>query len=486
MPTLEMPSKPVNGSYMHMHPLLDTGKAEIHAHVADPRWQLAWRIAGSGSIGRSRLLARFLLFIVDRHICNRADEITEQQIGVLVFDRAEGYDSNEDNIVRSYARNLRRRIDHYYEKEGRDETLLLEIPRGGYAPAFVPRPVVGETPAIKSEATVIDVKPQPFEISPTQETGDVLLGKASLPKILAFFARGRRSFKKKHALEMYGVITAAVCTGIIIGILAVQPVRFFKRITASPAESAFNGLWRQMFSGDHDTFVVPSDDGLVIMQRLVDRPVPLSRYISGAYRPNKDSATEPGASEILKLGTRRYTSVVDLDFVAHLSNLDAVNPVRMVVRYARDLRMDDLRNGNAVLIGSIESNPWIELFEPEMNFRQIVHADPRLPSGLVNSHPRSGERELYGTTEGDRTYGLIVYQPNLSSTGHVLIVGGLNTAGTQAATTFLLTPALIAPTLQRASNKDGRLQPFELLIGAGNFASNASKPQLIAERIRPN
>ncbi|HEY1212370.1 MAG TPA: hypothetical protein VGE93_01935, partial [Bryobacteraceae bacterium] len=82
-------------------------EVEIQTHDDDPRWQLACRIAASGSLGRSRLLSRFLLFIVDRHIRNRTDEVTEQQIGILVFDRKAGYDSNEDNIVRSYARNLR-------------------------------------------------------------------------------------------------------------------------------------------------------------------------------------------------------------------------------------------------------------------------------------------------------------------------------------------------------------------------------------------
>jgi hypothetical protein len=73
--------------------------------------------------------------------------------------------------------------------------------------------------------------------------------------------------------------------------------------------------------------------------------------------------------------------------------------------------------------------------------------------------------------------------PNLTSTGHVLIVGGLNTAGTQAATTFLLTPALMASALAQARDANGHLHSFELLIEANSFAANASAPQLVAERI---
>jgi hypothetical protein len=101
----------------------------------------------------------------------------------------------------------------------------------------------------------------------------------------------------------------------------------------------------------------------------------------------------------------------------------------------------------------------------------------------MNTHPLSGELNLYGTPEKDHTYGLIAYLPNLTSTGHILIVGGLNTAGTQAATTFLLTPSLMARLLQHAKGASGLYRPFELRISAGNFFSNASAPQIVSERI---
>jgi hypothetical protein len=118
-----------------------------------------------------------------------------------------------------------------------------------------------------------------------------------------------------------------------------------------------------------------------------------------------------------------------------------------------------------------------------MNFRFSINPGSDKPSGIVNSHPRVGENAIYGTPANNHTYGLIAYVPNLTSTGHVLIVGGLNTAGTEAATTFLLTPSLMMPTLQRARAAHGGLKSFELLIGAANVATNASTPQVILERI---
>jgi len=445
---------------------LKESKVRIDAHPRDPRWQLACRIAFSGSLGRSRLLSRFVLFIVDRHIRGRNHEMTEQQIGILVFDRAEGYDSNEDNIVRSYARNLRKRIETYYSEEGQHESLLLDIPRGGYVPVFTPRQIEIEQQVSKAES--------PSLVSETSAVAEPQDDNPSLSDE-AFLVTPVLPWHKKR-IWMALLAASIVCCVLLFA---------FHGSGKSSDEAISKNFWRQIFSKDRDTFVVPSDDGLVIMQSLVNRPVPLAAYISSTFRSDAEAKTDSNSPELLKLGRKRFTSIVDLEFASRLAEFHAEIPAsHMVVRYARDLRMDDLRTGNAILIGSIESNPWIQLFTNQMNFQQRVSTDPAIPSGLINTHPLAGERAIYGTLGKPHTYGVIVFLPNLTATGSVLIVGGLNTAGTQAATTFVMTPSLMAPVLERATTSPGHLRSFELLVGADDFSSNASAPHVIAERIK--
>ena len=449
----------------------------------DPRWQLAQRIAASGSLGRSRLLADFLLYVVDRHIRNRTDEITEQQIGVLVFGRAEGYDSNDDNIVRSYARNLRKRIDEYFATEGREETLRFEIPRGGYAPIFFsPATEIGassdEAFASNSEGT--DTIGKEEGLQSTAEValsgaGDAFLSHSIDRPVAGWFQKIRSDLIQPKVLLIFGI-------GILLG-LAASFFRSAKTLVVSPEEAASHLLWSQLFNSDRDTFVVPADDGLVIMQRLTERPVALSTYVNGTYRTNAKTDGGPADAEILKLGGRRYTSVVDLGFVARLAQLKEVVPARMMIRYARDLRIDDLRTGNAILIGSKEADPWIELFEPELNFRFRYQAGIDKQSQIANMYPLAGEKTGYLNPGDGYTYGMISYLPNLNNAGHVLIVGGLNSAGTEAATAFLMNPSLMRSTLERAKSADGTLQRFELLVGASNVATNASTPHVVLERI---
>ena len=89
----------------------------------DPRWQLAQRIVDSPQFCKSPRLSQFLLYIVAKTLEGRQSEVTEQQIGVHVFGRPHGYRTVDDNIVRSYARQLRKRLTEYFASDGIDHEI---------------------------------------------------------------------------------------------------------------------------------------------------------------------------------------------------------------------------------------------------------------------------------------------------------------------------------------------------------------------------
>ena len=70
----------------------------------------------------------------------------------------------------------------------------------------------------------------------------------------------------------------------------------------------------------------------------------------------------------------------------------------------------------------------------------------------------------------------------LDGTGHVLLIEGVNMAGTQAAGTFLLSPELMQPVLERAMGPDGTIRPFEILFETGSVAANASRTKILGMR----
>jgi TolB-like protein len=81
-------------------------------------------------------MSRFLQFIVERQLMGRESELKESLIGIEVFRRKPGFDPQQDSTVRSEAARLRARLAEYYAGEGRGDTLVIELPKGGYTPQF--------------------------------------------------------------------------------------------------------------------------------------------------------------------------------------------------------------------------------------------------------------------------------------------------------------------------------------------------------------
>jgi hypothetical protein len=450
-------------------------------------------------------MADFLLYIVDREISNRPEEITEQQIGVRVFGRPEGYDSNDDNIVRSYARNLRRRLEEYFSEEGSTETTRIEIPRGGYVPVFY---LKGEVPADEPK-TGISIPSAPVDeplhavgAAITDRTEDRLTEPAQAAEsVERAKGLGRIAVFHKRTLYVVGLLSM-VAMGWALGYIAASKRSSAQLHPAAPVDRVTHLFWSRLFEEKRDTFIVPTDGGLVMLQRFIKGHVSLEDYANGSYR--KESTIAQGIVGLIKhtspedterlvqkvevIGSRRYTSLADLELTTGLARLPEVVPERLMIRYARDLRIDDLRAGNAVLIGSIDSNPWVNLFQQQLNFQFLQGAAFGGSGIIVNRHPLVGEQVSYASVPNDpslRTYGVAAYVPNLDGTGHVLIIEGINMAGTQAAGTFVLSPELMRPVIERAMSPNGVIRPFEVLFETSSVAANASRTTILSMRIEP-
>src|SRR5260370_37838539 len=102
----------------------------------DERRALIERVAASVYFGRWARLRDLLLYVGGQSLKDGCQEINEQEIGSKVFGRPSSYDRSQDNIVRVNATELRKRIELYFASEGAHESLVLEIPRGGYKPIF--------------------------------------------------------------------------------------------------------------------------------------------------------------------------------------------------------------------------------------------------------------------------------------------------------------------------------------------------------------
>jgi len=97
------------------------------------------RVLGSPTFQQVDRLKRFLTFIALEALAGRSDQLKEYVIGVQVFGKEESFDPRTDPIVRVQARRLRARLVRYYRDEGQHDEIIIELPKGGYAPVFRPR-----------------------------------------------------------------------------------------------------------------------------------------------------------------------------------------------------------------------------------------------------------------------------------------------------------------------------------------------------------
>ena len=112
------------------------GNKSLTISQNDERWQLVQRIVSSPPFQKSTRLRDLLQFITEQTIHGKAHELTEQHIGNALFHKPSDYSPLEDSSVRVHARQLRLKLHEYFNEEGRNEPLILDIPKGSYAPVF--------------------------------------------------------------------------------------------------------------------------------------------------------------------------------------------------------------------------------------------------------------------------------------------------------------------------------------------------------------
>ncbi|MGI9418208.1 MAG: hypothetical protein ACR2RA_10275 [Geminicoccaceae bacterium] len=115
-----------------------TGISTPKGDAASPeavREQLT-QIVGSPEFSQSGRLQSFLTYIVDEALQGRADRLKGYTLGVEVFGREQDFDPAIDCIVRVEAGRLRSRLKSYYMEQGRDDPILIELPKGGYTPRW--------------------------------------------------------------------------------------------------------------------------------------------------------------------------------------------------------------------------------------------------------------------------------------------------------------------------------------------------------------
>ncbi|HVH88619.1 MAG TPA: hypothetical protein VM912_18010 [Terriglobales bacterium] len=411
------------------------GKAA--ANTIDHRKLLVERLASSSYLNKSVRLRDMFLYVCERVLDHSVAVIHEQEVGHKVFGRSSDYDTNADNIVRVHASTLRKRIEQYFANEGSQEPVVIDIPRGNYAPVFRKRVVPSPVPL-----------PEPPHTSPT---------------VVPAIARDWRLAVLMALSAILGVST----------LLSLWRVRSLERsdTTALASNAVIRQFWSSMFAGEKPTDIVLDDAALGYFQELTGQQIRLSEYFDRSYvRSVQDNAakTPLGRSGAEALILKRQSSYADASLLWKLAQIAGALHNTPRLHFARDYSFRELKADNAILLGNSRSNPWIEPFESHVSLQWRFDAAQGTFYPVDTTRSGADENKFDATSQAGEPregYATIFLLPNLTGTGKVLIISGTGGAAVGTALDFLSDPgSLVHLRSQLPHTKSPDFPYFEALL----------------------
>ena len=440
---------------------------ELGVEELQERRALIDRIAASSYFHRSTRLRDFLLYIGAQSLKEGCPEINEQEIGAHVFGRSPTYDRSQDNIVRVNATELRKRIEAYFAGEGADETLVMEVPRGGYRPFFHRRVTAERRSPGALEEPLVAVAAEPAQ-------------EAAVPPQLA--VPPERRVRVAHLA--WGVICMLLT--VACGVLVEQNHALQGAAMPWTNRPAVAALWTDFLSDHQQTDVVLADDSFSVIEDLTHHPITFEGYLDHEYMRSVESAAL-SADRKQDLDAINGHNLVTFGSVRASQQMLEQIPVSPPphLTMARFYAADAMKRDNIVLVGGKKANPWVHLFDSQLNFNTDYdyagdHAVVR------NLHPRPGEQAAYSVSRDSDAfvgYTVVAYLPSPSGAGKAFILAGTDSDATTAAAEFLTSEDQLE-SFRNALHVQ-RFPYFEVLLRTSRLSGTSLRAERIAYRTYP-
>ncbi len=101
--------------------------------------QLA-RLCKSDEFSESTRAIEFLHFVVEETLAGRGDRLSQRVLASELYKRGSDFNPSTDPIVRMQAGRVRRALEHYYLTTGKQDAIVIMLPKGTYAPTIETNP----------------------------------------------------------------------------------------------------------------------------------------------------------------------------------------------------------------------------------------------------------------------------------------------------------------------------------------------------------
>jgi hypothetical protein len=172
----------------------------------------------------------------------------------------------------------------------------------------------------------------------------------------------------------------------------------------------------------------------------------------------------------LILSTNVYTGMGEAIGLHYLTDFFRKASRSILLKQSRTLSAEDLKEHNVIILGGVWVNEWSS---------KLTRSEDFVFTGkgtIENRNPQPGEEREY-IPQFDRLtgnlvvdYALITVKPNISAPNEVMLLAGVYSQGTEAATEYVTNKTYIDQLherLQQASQSNGSPRYFQALLKVG-------------------
>jgi hypothetical protein len=410
---------------------------------------------------------KFLRLICDFYIEGRAQELNEHILGYDVFGRDNSYNPADDPIVRVFAHEIRKKLEVYYTTEGASDPIRLDIPAGSYQPVFTRYTPADAPEASEPAERQSNTEPQD---APVLRPGKIAVGVALIILIGAVVALGlwNRQLKRElnaadlaKAPETYGAVWASFMkdNNPPLVILSNPPVLRF--INPSDPEALTK-----------DSIPLAPETVEALKDQFLTNPEVALKEPTGPAGETLESARDKGVIQRnrtprLIVSTNVHTGMGEAIGLHYLTDFFRKSSRSILLKQSRTLSAEDLKKHNVIMLGGMWVNEWSGKLKRSEDF---LFTDK---GTIENRNPQPGEEREYIPQFDRRTgnlivdYALITVKPNISEANQVMLLAGVYSQGTEAASEYVTNKTYLDQLNQRLAQSSQPPRYFQALLKVG-------------------
>jgi len=382
------------------------------------------RLMNSHVLHGSESLCKMLQYLAHHALDHPGVSIKEYQIATEVFGRHTDFDPHVDATIRVQAGRLRTKLTEYYSTLGSEDPIVVELPKGTHALSFHRS---ASRPSIKS-------------------------GRETSPGVV----QRERPKQQTHRNLLVGVVCLSVSLVASIATMIGMAVSRDAATPATPKESeitpaALQLFWAPFLNGPEEPWVVFSN------APFVGRSETGMRF----YNPAKDSP-----EDILD----HYTGVGEVFAVRDLDHIFGLLKRKLRVKRGSLFTLDDAKNNDLIFLGSPAENLTLREIRSthDFIFQRVSSGLRKGDMAIFNVHPQPGETPTFLPSASrplTQDFSIVALVRGLNPARSTLILAGVTTVGTQAATEFVCQPDSVQELLrQLGASNASEMKPFEAVL----------------------